>query len=143
MEPTKVDNELQKIISERISRLNEYVVLVNNGDPFFTKKDFNTTIEGEPQYFETDEYGRSNGGIALVSNNTKPLLIKKKLQYPVPYGWTKNLEGNGIFERCHLIAYNLSAKSNNRKNIFIGTNTLNTSIMKKIENKVAKYIEKK
>lgn len=142
MEKTEIENELEKIINKRISNLQECVVLVNNNIPFFTKKAFDTTIEGEPQYFEIDEYGRSNGGIALISNNTKPLLIKKKLQYPDPYGWTKNLNGKYIFERCHIIAYNLSARANNKKNIFIGTKTLNSSIMKRIENEVSNYVKK-
>lgn len=54
--------------------------------------------------------------------------------------WTKNLEGKYLFERCHIIAYSLSAKLADKRNLFIETNDLNTSIMIKIENKIKKYI---
>ena len=42
------------------------------------------------------------------------------------------MENQDLFERCHIIAYSLSARIADKKNIFIGTNALNKSIMKKI-----------
>lgn len=45
-----------------------------------------------------------------------------------------------MFERCHIIAYSLSAKLVDKKNIFIGTETLNKSIMAKIEKRIYNYI---
>ena len=53
----------------------------------------------------------------------------------------RSLENKNIFERCHIIAYSLSARLADRKNIFIGTGTLNTSIMATIENKIRGYIK--
>lgn len=130
---------IKKLVDKRTNNIDDEIVVLNNDKPIFNKSDYEI-IEGEPIYFELDEYGRSNGAIALISKNTMPLVIKKKLNYPDPYGWTKNLEGNYLFERCHIIAYSLSAKFADRKNIFIGTNDLNTSIMIKIENRIKKYI---
>lgn len=46
-----------------------------------------------------------------------------------------------VFERCHIIAYNLSSKIADKRNIFIGTEHLNTSIMIRIENKVKDYLD--
>ena len=68
---------------------------------YLTKKDFKT-IEGEPQYFELDSNGRSNGAIALISKNTLPLITKKKLKYPEPSNWNKAFENKKIFELIDL-----------------------------------------
>lgn len=132
------NSEIKELLNRRLDNLKEFTVTVNDGKPIFSKKDFEI-IEGEPQYFEPDEYGRSNGAMAFISKNTIPLVIKKKLKYPEPYGWTKNLENKNVFERCHLIAYSLSAQLADKRNIFIGTETLNTSIMYKIEKRVKDY----
>lgn len=133
------------IIEDLIINENKYktdkIIPLNNNKPIFSKADFEI-IEGEPIYFEPDEYGRSNGGIALVSRNTMPLVIKKKLTYPNPYGWTKKLENKNLFERCHIIAYSLSARKTDRKNTFIGTSDLNTKTMMLIENRVKKQLKK-
>ena len=67
-------------------------------------------------------------------------MVKKKLIYPNPHGWSKNFEGKYLFERCHIIAYSLSAKLAYKRNLFIGTRDLNKSIMIKIENRVKNYI---
>ena len=77
----------------------------------------------------------------MLSKNTLPIITEKELEYPTPYGWTKRLEGEYLFERCHIIAYNLSAQNTTKENLFIGTNDLNTSIMKNIENYVNNYIK--
>ena len=132
-------NKVSELVEKGAQNIKEKSIPLNNGKPIFEKSDFNL-VEGEPIYFELDELGRSNGAIAILSKYTIPLVIKKDLTYPNPYGWTKSLENKKIFARCHIIAYSLSAKLADKKNIFIGTNTLNTSIMAKIEKTIYKYI---
>lgn len=132
-------NKVSELVEKGAKNIKEKSIPLNNGKPIFEKSDFNL-VEGEPIYFELDELGRSNGAIAILSKYTIPLVIKKDLTYPNPYGWTKSLENKKIFARCHIIAYSLSAKLADKKNIFIGTNTLNTSIMAKIEKTIYKYI---
>lgn len=132
---------IEKLINEDIKNTKEYSIKINNGKPIFSKEDYKI-VEGIPEYFELDEYGRSNGSIALITSNTMPLLINKNLKYLPPYGWTELIHNDGFFEQCHIIAYSLSAKFSNRKNIFIGTEHLNTSIMAHLENKVKEQIKK-
>lgn len=132
--------EVDKLVETGVKNIKENTVTLNNNKPIFDKDDFNTK-EGDPIYFNLDELGRSNGAIAVLSNNTIPLVIKKDLVYPDPYGWTKSLENKNVFERCHIIAYSLSARLADKKNIFIGTETLNISIMSKIEKMVHGYIK--
>jgi hypothetical protein len=83
------NSAIKKLIEKDINNIKDEVVILNNDEPLFNKKDYEL-IEGEPIYFEPDEYGRSAGAIALISKNTIPLVIKKKLKYPEPYGWNKN-----------------------------------------------------
>lgn len=135
------DDKLSELINADINNIKDETPKINDGKPIFNKSDYKV-IEGEPKYFEPDEYGRSSGAIAIVSRNTQPLVIKKKIVYPDPYGWTKNIEKQGIFERCHIIAYSLSAKIADKRNIFIGTEHLNTSTMMKVENRVKRHLKK-
>jgi len=109
--------------------------------PVFEKQDF-YVVEGVPKYYGIDEYGRIIGAIALISPNTLPMITEKVLTYPRPYGWNSNMDkSNGIFESCHIIAYNLSSQTTDKENLFIGTNDLNRSLMKEIENDVKDYVD--
>ncbi len=132
---------IKELLNVNIENIKEETIIINNNKPFFVKEDYDIK-EGEPKYFEPDEYERSTGAIALISKNTIPLIINKKLKYPSPYGWSKELENKDVFERCHIIAYSLSAKLADKRNIFIGTEHLNSSVMIKIENKIKNYIQK-
>jgi len=131
---------VEKLVNKKINNIKEAIVPLNNNKPIFDEEEYKT-IEGEPKYFEPDEYERSTGAIALITKNTIPLVINKKLDYPNPYGWTKNLENKNLFQRCHIIAYSLSAKLADKKNIFIGTKDLNKSIMSKAEIRVKNYVQ--
>lgn len=131
---------IKELLNVNMENIKEETIIINNNKPFFIKEDYNIE-EGEPEYFEPDEYGRSTGAIALISKNTIPLIINKKLKYPNPYGWSKELENKDVFERCHIIAYSLSAKLADKRNIFIGTEHLNTSVMIKFENRIKNYIQ--
>ena len=133
--------QIEELVNKGADNIKKKTVFINNDKPIFQKEDFDI-IEGSPKYFGTDKYGRTIGAIALLSKNTIPKITEKELEYPRPYGWTKNLEKQkGLFESCHIIAYNLSAQSTDKENLFIGTNDLNTSMMKNIENETNDYIK--
>lgn len=136
------EKAINELINIELNKIKKHTVVINDDKPLFNKKDFDT-IEGKLQYFELDNNGRSNGAIALISKNTLPLITKKKLKYPEPSNWNKAFENKKLFEKCHIIAYSLSAKLANQKNIFIGTVKLNKSYMKKVENEVKKHINDK
>jgi DNA-entry nuclease len=133
------ENIIKDILEKDIYKLKEYTQPINNGKTFFNKEDYNI-IEGIPKYFEPDELGRTSGAIAIISRNTLSIRTEKHLRYPNPNGWTKVINDSGIFQRCHCIAYRLSARKNDKRNIFIGTSDLNKKIMWKIENDIENYI---
>lgn len=131
---------INEFIEKDISKLDSYVIVVNNDKPFFKSKDFEIT-EGMPEYFEPDELNRASGGMAIISRYTLSIMIEKHLRYPDPNGWTEKINSSGIFQRCHAIAYRLSAKNNKKNNIFIGTDDLNKKIMNNIEVQLEQYIK--
>ena len=134
-------DKVEELVNAGADNIRKKIVVLNENKPIFSKKDYQV-VEGIPQYYGLDKYNRITGAIALVSKNTIPRITEKELEYPRPYGWTKNLEKTKrVFESCHIIAYNLSAQSTNKENLFIGTNDLNTSLMKHIENDVYNYIK--
>jgi len=132
---------VENLVNKGADNIRKKTVILNNNKPILEKADFNV-IEGNPKYWGIDKYGRITGGIALISKNTIPIITDKELEYPRPYGWNENLEKvRGVFESCHIIAYNLSAQNTTKENLFIGTNDLNTSLMKNIENDINDYIK--
>ena len=135
------EEQIKELLNKNIYRLKEHTVQVNQGKPFFTKEDLET-IEGIPIYFEPDEYGRTSGAMAIISRNTLSIRTEKHLRYPDPNGWTKIISDSKIFQRCHCIAYRLSAKKNDKKNIFIGTFDTNKTIMGNIEQDIENEIRK-
>lgn len=131
---------IDEFLNKNVNKLEEFALVVNNNTPFFKKTDFEI-VEGSPKYYEPDELNRTSGAIAIISKYTLSIMVEKHLKYPEPNGWTEKINNSGIFQRCHCIAYKLSAKKNNKNNIFIGTDDLNKKIMNEIENNVEQYIK--
>lgn len=131
---------IDEFLNKNVNKLEEVALVVNNNTPFFKKTDFEI-VEGSPKYYEPDELNRTSGAIAIISKYTLSIMVEKHLKYPDPNGWTEKINNSGIFQRCHCIAYKLSAKKNNKNNIFIGTDDLNKKIMNEIENNVEQYIK--
>ncbi len=102
---------VEDLVNKGADNIKKKTVILNDNKPILGKEDFNV-IEGNPKYWGTDKYGRITGAIALLSKNTIPIITEKELEYPRPYGWNENLEKvKGVFESCHIIAYNLSAQN--------------------------------
>jgi len=104
--------------------------------------DFADDIDtGEPfeQYGELDSRGRCTMAIALVGEETMPLADEERgdISYIHPSGWRYDND----WERCHLIAWCLTAENDNERNLITGTHYLNTEGMLPFEVEVARYIE--
>lgn len=130
--------KIKQVNAFKIKNIKDTISEVKNQN-FFTSHDLETK-EGLPIYYELDECNRTTGGIAIISSYTLSPLINKKLVYPNPSNWN-NLIDTQIFNKCHAIAYSLSAKKNDKLNIFIGTHDLNTKIMRKIEQNINNRIK--
>lgn len=143
-------NVIDKInFNIRIEELPEYsgqiVIDINNNVPYFENDDI--TTENFENYSEFDEYNRAGVAFANICVDTMPPEGKKRgnISYK-PTGWIQYLYGENnskhLYERCHLIAWQLGDENNNKNNLITGTVQLNDAMVK-YENMVAKWIKEK
>lgn len=120
----------------------EIYVTINNNIPNFNQKDY--TIKSFEKYSDLDELDRCGVAYANICRETMPLDNEKResISNVYPTGWKqKKYNGEYIYNRCHLIGYQLSAENANELNLITGTRYFNVSGMLPFENKVAQYLE--
>ena len=121
---------------------NPYIV-VNDNTPFFTEAD-KTTASFE-QYGELDSLGRCTTAYANVGKDLMPTEKRGSIGSVKPTGWQTakydNVDGKYLYNRCHLIGYQLTAENANKKNLITGTRYLNVNGMLPFENMVADYVK--
>ncbi len=117
-------------------------VEVNDNIPFFTKA--NLPEESFEYYSELDELGRCSVACANIGQDIMPTEERGKIGQVKPSGWHTvkydTVDGKYLYNRCHLIGYQLSAENANEKNLITGTRYLNVEGMLPFENRVADYV---
>lgn len=140
----------QNIIFD-LSTIPEYAsnpyVEINNNIPYFNEEDF--TTEPFEKYSEWDNLGRSGVAFANICKETMP----KEGEERGDIGSVKDLSGwvqkrydnlikdKYLYNRCHLIGWQLAGENANKNNLITGTRYLNTEGMLPFENIVAEYIK--
>lgn len=120
-------------------------VVVNNNIPNFSEKEL--TTKGYETYSNLDSLGRTRTAVAAVGKDTMPKEGEERgsISSIKPSGWKQakysNISGGWLYNRCHLIGWQLSAENANRKNLLTGTKYLNIKGMLPFENMVADYIK--
>ena len=120
-------------------------VEVHGNKPYFTKKEKENTKSFE-NYHKLDKRGRCGVAYANISPETMPTEDRGAIGSVKPTGWhtvkyNGVVDGNYLYNRCHLIAYCLTAENANKKNLITGTRYLNIEGMLPYETMVAKYVE--
>lgn len=117
--------------------------IVNDNEPYFEESDF--TTESFEIYSPLDSLGRCTMAFANVSMDTMPTEERGSISQVKPTGWqsTKydNVDGGYLYNRCHLIGWQLTAENANEENLITGTHYLNVTGMLPFENMVADYIK--
>lgn len=118
-------------------------VAINNNVPYFTDADYTTTAF--ENYSSLDSLGRCGVAYANVCKETMPTEERGSIGQVKPSGWHTVkydcVDGKYLYNRCHLIGYQLSAENANTKNLITGTRYLNVDGMLPFENMVADYIK--
>ena len=119
-----------------------YVVL-NDNVPDFPEED-RTTVSFET-YSELDDLGRCGPAYANVGQDLMPTEKRGSIGQVKPSGWQVAkydcVDGKYLYNRCHLIGYQLTAENANEKNLITGTRYLNVTGMLPVENLVADYVK--
>ena len=118
-------------------------VEVNGNQPYFS--DSELTTEAFEQYSELDSLGRCGVAYANICEEIMPTEERGAIGQVKPSGWhtvkyNDLIDGNYLYNRCHLIGYQLAGENANEKNLITGTRYLNTEGMLPYENQVADYV---
>lgn len=121
-----------------------YVELYNN-KPQFTKSEKRNKKAFE-NYSELDDLGRCGIAFANICTELMPTEDRGAIGMVKPSGWQTVkynglVDGNYLYNRCHLIGFQLAGENANEKNLITGTRYLNIEGMLSFENKVADYIK--
>ena len=131
----------------RLSDIPEYsgspYVAVNGNVPYFSESDL-TDVSFE-SYSDLDALGRCGVAYASVSTDTMPTEKRGSIGEVKPTGWHNKkydfVDGKYVYNRCHLIGYQLTGENANEKNLITGTRYLNVEGMLPFENMVADYVK--
>ena len=118
-------------------------VVVNNNVPFFSEEDLEAEVF--ESYGDLDSLGRCTVAYSMVGTDTMPTQERGNIGQVKPTGWHAvkydNVDGKYLYNRCHLIGYQLTAENANVKNLITGTRYLNVQGMLPFENLTADYIK--
>lgn len=119
-----------------------YVVL-NDNQPSFTAEDM-TDVSYE-FYSDLDELGRCGVTEACIGRDLMPTEKRGDISSVKPTGWVQNqydfVDGKSLWNRCHLIGFQLAGENANECNLITGTRYLNVEGMLPFENLVADYVK--
>ena len=117
--------------------------VLNNNVPYFDPSDFDG--ESFEYYSELDEIGRCGVCMVCVGEDIMPVDDRRDISSIKPTGWHSQtydiIKGKYLYNRCHLIGYQLTGENANRNNLITGTRYLNVDGMLPFENQTASYVE--
>ena len=140
--------ELENNKSTSVSSVPAYsgnpYVAINNNVPFFANNEI--TNSSYENYSSLDGLGRCGIASACIGKDIMPTEERGRIGMIKPSGWHTVkydiVEGKYLYNRCHLIGYQLTGENANEKNLITCTRYMNTVGMLEFENKVADYIKK-
>ena len=117
---------------------------VNGNVPYFTAAELTTT--SFETYSDLDTLGRCGVTYACIGKDLMPTEERGSIGMVKPTGWhtvryDDLVDGKYLYNRCHLIGYQLTGENANTKNLITGTRYLNIEGMLPFENMVADYIQ--
>lgn len=122
---------------------NPYTI-INENKPYFSSDELSQTASFE-SYSELDELGRCGVAYANIGQDLMPTEERGAIGMVKPSGWHTVkydcVDGRYLYNRCHLIGFQLTGENANEKNLVTGTRYLNVDGMLPFENMVADYIK--
>lgn len=130
-------------VSEVPEYSGEPYVVINENQPDFSEGDM--TKDSFETYSDLDSLGRCQSAYANVGQDLMPTGERGNISKIKPSGWQKAkydiVDGKYLYNRCHLIGYQLTAENANEKNLITGTRYMNVEGMLPFENMVADYVK--
>lgn len=127
----------------------EAYYIINDNIPFFEAEEI--TVSVFENYSELDDLGRCGPAYANICRELMPTEEREEIGSVKPSGWTYSgksnnnkydfVDGQYIYNRCHLIGFQLAGENANNRNLITGTRYLNVTGMLPFENMVADYVK--
>ena len=141
------DPAVQAESADTIAEVPEYdgvpYVEINDNEPEFTEAEL--TTESYEEYSELDPLGRCGTAEACIGEELMPDEEREDISEVEPTGWENReydiVDGGYVYNRCHLIGFQLSGENANEENLITGTRYMNTEGMLPFENMVAEYVQ--
>ena len=119
-------------------------VYINNNVPFFTDEEL--VVSNIESYESLDVLGRCGEAYACLSYSMMPSGERESIYDVKPTGWHSVsydfIDGGSLYNRCHLIGFQLAGENANERNLITGTRYMNVEGMLPFENEIATYIKK-
>ena len=140
-----IDND--EVVSYTLEEIPPYsgnnYVYINNNVPNFNDEDINS--KSFQFYSNLDSLGRCGYAYANIGKDLMPTEKRGNIGMIKPSGWHTikydNIDGKYLYNRCHLIGYQLTGQNANVKNLITCTRNMNSVSMLEFENKVSSYIK--
>lgn len=120
------------------------VTILNVNVPTFTK--WEKTLNKGFWYSSLDALGRCGPAIGVIEVSSMPIEKRGYIGMVKPSGWHlkkySGVEHGYLYNRCHLIGWQLSGENENPKNLITGTRYMNTKGMLPFENRLASFVKK-
>ena len=141
----QTDNKAESI---QLDTIPEYegipYVEINNNIPSFTEEEIKK--KSYEYYSELDLLGRCGVTMACIGRDIMPTEERGAIGMVKPTGWKLKkydiVDGKYVYNRCHLIGYQLTGENANVKNLITGTRYMNVEGMLSFENETAEYVRK-
>lgn len=121
----------------------EPYVVINNNEPSFTAEEM--TTDSYEYYSDLDDEERCGVVMASIGEDLMPTEERGSIGQVKPTGWQTvkydNVDGKYLYNRCHLIGFQLTGENANEQNLITGTRYMNVEGMLPFENMVADYVK--
>ncbi len=119
-------------------------IAVNGNEPYFSEEELSSVSYEE--YSELDGLGRCGVCVASVGQDIMPAKERESIGDVKPTGWHTVkyegvVDGNYLYNRCHLLGFQLTGENANVRNLITGTRYMNVEGMLPFENMVADYVK--
>ncbi len=118
-------------------------VVVNDNKPYFDERSYTTNSYEE--YGKLDNKGRCTYAMASIGKDLMPTEERGSIGSVKPTGWHISkydfVDGTYLYNRCHLIGYQLTGENANKSNLITGTRYMNVQGMLPFEDMVADYVK--
>lgn len=118
-------------------------VAINENKPEFTEEDY--TTDSYEYYAPLDNLDRCTQAMACVGWDLMPTEDRESISSVKPSGWVQAqydiVDGKNLYNRCHLIGFQLTGENANERNLITGTRYMNVEGMLPFENMIADYVK--